>query len=303
MSSGIWTAVSGAAAQSQSVDVTANNIANANTLGFKKDEPTFKEYLSTLENEPIQAGIAPRLPIKDKDFYPLDGKDKSYVVMDGTYTNFKQGHLMVTQRPLDLSLDGPGFFEVSTPTGVRYTRQGGFKVGQDGRLVTSEGYPVLSSQSSDLAAALPGSAVQPSQGGQPTQGRVAVGLTPNGAENADTLAPRFINLGETSARISISPSGEIYLGDTLVAKLNVVEFKDRNHLKKAGGGLFEAWSPEDPPQIAAQTQVRQGTLETSNVNPAEEMTKLIQANRMFEQNLKAVKTFDQMMDKSGEIAR
>lgn len=299
MSSGIWTAVSGAAAQSQSVDVVANNIANANTLGFKKDEPTFKEYLSTEETRPLQAEIAPRLPIKDKDFYPLDGKDKSYVVMDGTYTNFKQGHLMVTQRPLDLSLDGPGFFEVSTPAGVRYTRHGSFKVGQDGRLVTSEGYPVLSSQISDLAAALPGSAVQPSQGGQPTQGRVAAGQP----ENAEDLAPRFINLGEASARVSISPVGEIYLGDTLVAKMNVVEFNDRNHLKKAGGGLFEAWNPNDPPQSAGKTQVRQGTLETSNVNPAEEMTKLIQANRMFEQNLKAVKTYDNMMEKSGEITR
>ncbi|MGK5087212.1 flagellar hook-basal body complex protein, partial [Bdellovibrionota bacterium FG-2] len=140
MATGMWTAVSGAVAQQQNVDVVANNLANADTLGFKKDAPTFKEYLASVERN-HDGGDVPRGMIKEKEFYLLDGKDQAMVINDGTYTNFKQGNLKVTQAPLDVALDGPGFLEVSTPAGIRYTRQGSLKMAMDGRLVTSEGYP------------------------------------------------------------------------------------------------------------------------------------------------------------------
>jgi len=291
MASGLWTAVSGASAQSQHVDMVANNLANQDTLGYKKDLPTFKEYLSVLEREPSALDV-PRAPIKDKDFFPLDGRDQSFVVVDGTYTNHRQGNLRVTQAPLDLALDGPGFLEVSTPFGIRYTRQGSLKVAMDGRLVTTEGYPVLAAQPGGLAAALPVTAVQPSQGGLPTQGGVAAG-------QASDLAARFINLadvGGATAKISISQQGELYAGDQLIAKLGVSEFRDLNKLKKYGGQLFENRDPEN--QIGDGTQktvVRQGVLENSNVNPVEEMTNLIKANRLFEHDLKAIKTFNDML--------
>ena len=228
MASGIWTSVSGAAAQKQAVDIIANNLANSDTLGFKKDQPSFKEYLSVVEREHGAADI-PRGPIKDKDFYPLDGRDQSDVVVDGTYTNFKQGNLRVTQAPLDVAMDGPGFIEVSTPSGIRYTRQGSLKMSMDGTLVTSEGYPVLAAQPGGLAAAQ----VQPTgQGGPGTQGGVAAG---------PVSAARFINL----------------------------------RARRDVGGIL--------------------VLETSNVNPIEEMTHLIQANRRYETDLKAMKTYGELM--------
>ncbi len=285
---GMWTAASGAAAQAHNVDVVANNLANSDTSAFKKDVPTFKEYMAAVEREREGVDI-PRGPIKDKEFYPIDGRDQSFVVVDGTYTNFKQGNLRVTHSPLDLALDGPGFIEVSTPSGVRYTRQGSLKMATDGRLVTSEGYPVLAAQPGGLASALPvASAVQPGQGGPSTQGGVA-------AETGN--AQRYINLRDAGGRVSIGENGEIYAGDTLLAKLNVVEFNDTKKLRKTGGQLFENVDPANQGQGAVKTVVRQGMIETSNVNPVEEMTNLIKANRMFEHDLKAMKTFDSLMER------
>src|SRR4051812_31287665 len=112
----MWTAATGASAQANNLDLIANNLANADTPAFKKDTPTFKEYLANVEREHGAADI-PRGPIKDKDFYPLDGRDQSYVVLDGTHTSFRQGNLRVTQSQFDVALDGPGFLEVSTPHG------------------------------------------------------------------------------------------------------------------------------------------------------------------------------------------
>jgi flagellar basal-body rod protein FlgF len=295
VATGLWTAVSGATAQAAAVDTVANNLANADSLAYKKDLPTFKEYLSTVEREHGAVDV-PRGPFKDKDFYPLDGRDQAFVVNDGTYTNFRQGNLKVTQSPLDVALDGPGFFEVSTPSGIRYTRQGSLKVAQDGRLVNSEGYPVLAAQPGGLAAALPTSTVQPSQGGLTTQGRVPAG---QGTENA---AARYINLRDKGV-VSINAQGDVYAGDELIAKLSVSEFPNMGKLQKRGGALFENMDQNNVALAPQKTQVRQGVLETSNVNPIEEMTNLIKANRMFEHDLKAMKTYGEMMGREQDIGK
>lgn len=261
-------------------------------MGFKKDHPTFKEYLTTLEREPASMDI-PRGPIKDKDLYPLDGRDQAFVVMDGTYTNFKQGNLRVTQAPLDLALDGPGYFEVSTPAGIRYTRQGSLKVAGDGKLVTADGNPVLASEAGGLASAQPATAaVQPSQGGLMTQGGVAAGQLP------PEVAARTINVGDYAGPISITENGEVHVGEQLVARLNVVEFVDKNRLRKTGGHLFLNTDEANIIPLGLQpqaTRVRQGMLETSNVNPAEEMANMLRAQRSYEMNLKSMKTYDDLM--------
>jgi flagellar basal-body rod protein FlgG len=289
LATGLWTSVSGAAAQAQNVDIISNNLANTDTPAFKKDAAEFKEYLSVKEREHGAQDI-PRGPIKDKEFYPLDGRDQSFVVMDGTFTNFKQGNLRVTNSPLDVAMDGPGFLEVSTPNGVRYTRQGSLKLAMDGRLVTNEGYPVLSSQPGGLAAQATLLAQQQQQQNGGAQNRA-----PAGAVNQTVDAARFINLRDRAGNLSITHSGEIYSGDQLIAKLSVVEFQDNNKLRKIGGSLYEAGDTANISANPAKTVVRQGVLETSNVNPIEEMTNLIKANRMFEADLKAMKTYGEMM--------
>lgn len=279
MANGLWTAAAGASAQSQNLDVIANNLANTDTAAYKKDIPTFKEYLSTVERAHDVADI-PRSPIKDKDFFPLDGRDQSYVVMDGTHTSFHQGNLRVTQSQLDIGMDGPGFFEVSTPFGTQFTRQGNLKVSADGKLVTAEGYPVLSNQPAGLSGAL--------------QGGVAGG---------SDIASRYINLKDRGSYLSINTKGQIYAGENLIAQLNVVEFRDLNKIRKVGGQLYEN---KDQNNLVKpdHTQVRQGVLESSNVNPIEEMTNMIKANRLFEHDLKSLKTYGELLGKeANEIGK
>lgn len=280
MASGIWTAAAGATAQSQNLDVISNNLANSDTPAFKKDTPTFKEYLTTVEREHEVMDI-PRGPIKDKDFYPLDGRDQAFVVLDGTHISFRQGNLRVTQNQLDVALDGPGFLEVSTPQGIRYTRQGTLKLADDGRVVTLEGHPVLLAQPSGLSGGSEGSLA-------PQPGSVI-------NQRADVTS-RYLNLKDRGPHFTINKQGEIYSDDTLLGQLSLVEFRDPGKIKKQGAQLFQDFAPNNA-LVASRTQVHQGVIENSNVNPIEEMTNLIKAHRLFEHDLKALKTYGDMMGK------
>ena len=242
----------------------SNNLANVNTNGFKKDGVEFKEYLAKNEKMSDLTADIPRSPIKDKDLYPLDGRDQSFVVVNGTRTSFKTGGLKVTDNPLDVALNGPGFLEVATPTGIKYTRSGALKLSPEGRLVTSEGHPVLAK----------------GQGGE------------------QDPAARYININGREGSLHINDSGDLYMNDDLVASLGVVEFGDTKTIRKTGGLYFENKDLKgNPPLQAQQTIVKQGMLETSNVNPVEEISNLIRANRMFEQDLKAMKTVNEMLQK------
>jgi flagellar basal-body rod protein FlgG len=243
--------------------------------------------MKTVERAEDAADI-PRGAIKNRDLYPLDGRDQAFVVVDGTHTNYRQGNLRVTNSPLDVAIDGPGFLEVSTPNGSRFTRQGSLKMAMDGRLVTSEGYPVLASQPGGLAAA--NSATTLGKNDQLGQGR----LPASAGDQGGSAAARFINLRDRGSNISITAAGEIYAGGDLVAKLNVVEFADLKKIRKIGSNLYES---EDAANVIApqKTELRQGVLETSNVNPVEEMTNLIKANRLFEADLKAMKTYGELL--------
>lgn len=298
VASGIWTAVSGASAKAQAVDTIANNLANVDTVGFKKDHLRFQEFLAKEERGDLDTTV-PRGPIQDKDFYPLDGRDQAFVAVTGSYSDHRPGSLKVTNAPLDVALDGAGLMEVSTPEGVRYTRQGSLKLATDGRLVTSQGYPVLASAPGGLASAPPTSAIQPDQGRSiATQGRVAAGGPPD-----PSIAARFIQLGDAKGLLSITPSGEIFEGENQLGKISVVEFNDTRQLRKEANLLFSNPDPANRIQGAPRTVVRQGMLEGSNVNPVEEMTNLIKMNRMFEQDLKAMKTYSEMMEKQNELGK
>lgn len=141
MSKGIFTAVSGAMAQSARLDTVANNLANVNTPGFKRDGQLFREYLTSFNQEPGTVEV-PRIPASVESFYAHNGGDKSFVDLDGTFSDFSQGTIRPTGNTLDFAIEGDGFFEVATPEGSRYTRAGNFAVDGDGRLVTKQGFPV-----------------------------------------------------------------------------------------------------------------------------------------------------------------
>jgi len=171
-------------------------------------------------------------------------------------------------------------------------RQGSLKIATDGTLTTKDGNRVLSfEKNNEQENAQTALAVQSNQGGITAQGGATAEL--------EKTQKRYINLRDVPniAALSISKSGEIFNGEDLVGRLSIVEFAEPKQLRKEGGHLFKNPDPTNRLNQVGRTVVHQGMLETSNVNPAEEMTKLIKSNRLFEQNLKAMRAYDQMMDK------
>ena len=109
---GVYTALSGAMAQALKLDTIANNIANVNTPGFKRDQQIFREYLTANEKPPEVIQV-PKVIASVESFYDMQGGDKSFVDPIGTYTDFSQGGLRHTGNALDLAIDGKGFFEIA----------------------------------------------------------------------------------------------------------------------------------------------------------------------------------------------
>jgi flagellar basal-body rod protein FlgF len=255
---GIYTALSGAVAQNQRLDTIANNIANVNTTGFKKDRQVFKEYLTAAEKAPDVIQV-PKIPASIESFYDLQSADKGYVDASGTYTDHTQGNVRTTSNPFDLAIEGQGFFEVLTPRGVRYTRNGGFKISPQGQLVTRQGYPVLR------------------QGqGEP--------------------ATRTFALSDRN--LTVSYNGNIFQGEEQLGQLSVMTIADADALRKEGESLYSVKPNYNMQMVPSpDAQVHQGFLEASNVNIVDEMTKMIKTSRNFESLQKAIKAFDSMNGK------
>lgn len=138
---GLYTGASGMLAEMTRTDVISNNLANVNTSGFKKDRAIFRAFPEMnihRIDDPVPAGIDrvidPRLFI---------GVLGTGVMVDEVNTDFSQGTVKTTSNPLDVALEGEGFFEVQTPDGIRFTRDGSFSVSRDGYLITKDGYYVL----------------------------------------------------------------------------------------------------------------------------------------------------------------
>jgi flagellar basal-body rod protein FlgG len=258
---GIYTALSGAMAQNLKLETTANNLANVNTPAFKKDQQVFREYLTAYEKSPEVIQV-PKIPASIESFYEMQGADKSYVDPIGTYTQFTQGGLKSTGNNLDVAIDGPGFFEIATPKGIRLSRSGSFTVDGLGQLVTHDGYPVLK--------------------------KAEIGVDP---------ATRVIKLN-SSEPIKISHLGLLVQGDEEVGQLSVVQVSNNNVLQKEGQTLF-SFRPNQVAQVTpvANPKLEQGFLETSNVNIVQEMTDMIMATRLFESTQKAMQAYDSMADK------
>lgn len=270
----IWVPLSGQVAQQRKVETIANNVANANTVGFKKDQLVFKEHLTALTKGVDDIDI-PRKEFSPADFYHTQGAENAMVAVDGSFTIFEQGTLIPTNNPLDVGLKGEGFLEVLTPTGVRFTRKGNLSLNKDGELVTDQGYRVLSSLN------VPQETLRDpaSEGSFPTP------------EERVLRVP-------TNTKLTISNDGEVLTRDGLVGKLSVVEFVDKHALRKEGNSLYI--SPEEANIVRTdiKTTVNQGFLEGSNVNAIEEMSELIKAHRHFESIQKAINAYDSISGKA-----
>jgi flagellar basal-body rod protein FlgF len=150
MDTGVISAAFGALTQERRFEVIANNLANAATEGFKRDRISFGDLLRPPLATPAppakpQAAAPALVPV---GFGPHWGG--SQVRVAGVAPDLSQGELFGTGNPLDLAIEGSGFFKLETPQGLRYTRRGSFTRGQDGTLVSQEGFPVLGSKGSKI---------------------------------------------------------------------------------------------------------------------------------------------------------
>lgn len=267
----IWVPLSGAISQQKKVDTIANNVANANTPGFKRDKITFSEYLTVLEKGNRDIDL-PNKEWKPEDFYKSYGSENSFVKVNGSYTVHSQGDLVPTGSPLDLAIHGKGFFEVLTPNGVRYTRKGIFTLSNEGILITKEGYPILSKMdATDLDPKIPIEQQRPPQN-------------------------RIIRV--QSGKLNVTKNGNIFVNNNRAGELSLVEFKDQSSLKKEGHSMFINANLANIITDPSKSNIHQGFIEQSNVNIVGEMSELIKAHRNFESIQRVIKTYDNIAGKS-----
>jgi flagellar basal-body rod protein FlgG len=240
---GAYPILSGALAQEKRLEIITNNLANLNTTGYKKDRAVFGV---------VSLGPAESPPGTGE---PL-GPAPVFSALSLVTTDFAPGAMRTTGDPLDMSIDGEGFFVVDTPTGPRYTRDGHFTLDAEGRLVTSGGFPVLG-----------------------------------------TGGPITLPLG----KVTVDSDGRISVDGAEIDTLRVVQLDDSARLRKVGGNLFDGGGQ---PEAAVVGRIRPGALESSNVNPVEEMTTMIEVMRLYEAAQKVIQTTDAVVGKAvNEVGR
>ena len=254
MNPAMWISKTGVQAQDAKLQAIANNLANVNTVGFKRDRIVTEDLFYSVERQPGAQN-------DDNTIAPSGVQLGNGTRVVGTQKVFSTGSMQTTGEPLDLAIQGQGFLQVEMPNGeIAYTRAGQLQVNENGRIVTTQGYPItpdvtLPPNATDIAIAengivtakVPGS-TQPAQVGQ------------------ITLA-NFVN-----------PAGLLAMGDNLYQET------------VASGAPNEGTPGED-----AFGKLKQGALEGSNVQVVEEMVDMIAAQRTYEMNTKVLTAADNMM--------
>ncbi len=258
----LYIAATGMEAQQLNIDIISNNLANVNTTGFKKSRGDFQDLLyQTIKMAGSSSGGGTQVP---------SGIQVGSGVRPASVQKlFSQGDFQNTQNPLDLAIEGDGFFQVSMPDGTTaYSRSGAFKKDSTGRLVTSDGYPV------EPSITLPSDTV-------------SITVSANGIVS-------ILQAGNSSA--------------TDVGNLQLIKFSNPTGLNALGRNLFlpTAASGEaitGTPGEAGFGTLAQGFLEASNVNIAEELVNMIIGQRAYEINSKAMQSADEMMRTANEVKR
>jgi len=272
MIKGLYTSAMGMLIQEAEQNVTTNNLANVNTTGYKKDRITFEEFPTMLELRLNDTKLAP-----GQKFYmpPEIGKLGTGVILDQITTNHEAGSLRETFNSTDLALDNKAYFAVQTPDGIRYTKDGQFRVTQDGFLVTRQGYRVLGTQE------------------RPQHLQSMIDSEGNLANN---LAPVVI---EDDISFTIDEDGRVFNNnvDSGQAVLKVA-FRNTNHLDKEGGNYYKL--TDGAALYDGNSVMKQGFLENSNVNVVQEMVNMIRLSRAYEANSKILTGIDERI---GQAAR
>ena len=255
------TAATGMAAQQLNVEVISNNIANMNTVGFKKQRAEFQDLLyQTLQQQGAQSSDAGTV-------VPTGVQIGAGVKAGSVYRINSQGAMTATGNPYDLAISGRGYFQVLTPSGeIAYTRAGNFALNDQGQLVTQDGYQV------QPAISIPQNAtnVTISQSGQ-VQVTVAGTATPGVVGQLELAS--FQNEAGLSAQ-----GGNLYL--------------------QTGASGSPVTST---PGLQGFGTLMQNYTEASNVDPVSEITSLIVAQRAYEMNSKVITTADNMLGVANQV--
>jgi len=246
---------SGMLAQQLNVETISNNIANLNTTAFKSSRPEFQDLLYQNERRVGTASSDAGTTVPSGIQVGLGVRTAA------VYRNNTQGNLLPTSNPLDLAIQGIGFFQVTLPNNeIAYTRDGSFQLSQTGEIVTADGYEV-----------------------QP-------GLTVPQAATSITV--------NTSGQVLVQVAGTV--DPQTIGQLQTSQFPNVDGLQAIGNNLFTETTASGPPQAGTPGStnfgtILQGFLETSNVNVVSEITNLITAQRAYEMNSRVVETSDQML--------
>lgn len=258
----LFSAATGMQAQQLNLDTIANNLANVNTSGFKRSRVDFQDLLyQTLRAAGTQVAAGAEVPSG------LQVGHGSRPV--ATQKIFMQGNFNQTGNPLDLVIEGAGFFQVLLPDGAQaYTRAGTFKLDGQGRIVTSDGF-----------ALQPGLSIPPDS--------------------------ESITFGSDGTLSVITPGSQ---SAQKVGQIQLARFTNPGGLNAMGRNLFLPTSASGnaivgQPASEGFGSVGQGLLEMSNVSVVEEMVNMITAQRAFEVNAKAVQTADEMLNQANNMRR
>lgn len=275
MLKGLYTAYTGMINEQHRMDVMTNNLANADTNGFKKEGATSQAFDSVLAykiKDLSEPGNIPRLisTPKEVDEYELNNEaNEDYLqnrvtrvgmnlgVKTGeNYVDYSEGPMKVTNNPLDLAIAGNGFFAVeytnkADETFTMYTRDGNFTMDRQGYLVTQDGDFVLD-------------------------------------ENG-----RRIRMN-TALPVSIDRDGNITQEGVQVATVGLTDFEDYNYLERYGENFFR--TIDGATEMEAEADIRAGVLEMANMSVVTEMVNMIAIQRQYDSNQKVITTYDESLD-------
>ena len=256
----LWIAKTGLEAQQLNVDVISNNLANVSTNGFKRQRAVFEDLLYQQLRQPgAQTSQLTQVP---------SGLQIGVGVRPvATVRLFTNGTLQSTSNPLDVAINGQGFFQILLPDGtIAYTRDGSFQLDNNGQMVTSSGYQL-----------------------QP----------------AITIPPNTLNITiGNDGTVSITQAGSAT--PTQIGTIQLANFINPAGLQSRGENLYLETASSGPPQVDTPGINGLGTLsqqfvETSNVSVTEELVNLITAQRAFEINSRSIQTSDQMLQRLTQL--
>ncbi len=258
----LWSAATGMQAQTLNIDVISNNLANVGTSGFKKSRADFQDLLyQTLRSPGVSSSADTQVPT---------GIQVGHGVRPAaTQKMFTQGEYNNTENQLDMAIEGDGFFQVIQPNGeLGYTRAGTFKLDSEGRIVTSDGYPM------EPEITIPTDTISISIG---TDGTVSVLLA---GDNQPS------EIGTIELAQFINPTGLKSIGRNL-------------YIPTAASGDATTGTPGED----GYGTISQGYLELSNVSVVDEMVNMIVAQRAYETNSKTIQAADDMLKTATTLRR